>query len=440
MNVSIFGLGYVGSVTAGCLASLGHHVIGVDVNPEKVSAVNKMHSPVIEQGLEEMIGAAVRDENLVATCDVAEAIAATDLALICVGTPSDPNGNLDFDNIDHVVAQIGAALRENHPVYKVVAVRSTLLPGVLKTRLLPVLEKESGLEAGSDFGMAINPEFLREGSAVNDFMNPAFTLIGELDERSGNMLVELYTGIPAPVLRAGPDEASMVKYASNAFHALKVTFANEIGQLCKKTGVDSNQVMEIFCQDTRLNISARYLRPGFAFGGSCLPKDLRAMTYLARHNDLELPVLESILPSNRLQIQRAVDLILRDQRKTVGIIGLSFKPNTDDLRESPIVELVEILTGKGLQVKIFDDNILLSRLIGGNKAYIERVIPHISGLMQPSMDEAVNGAGIIVVSHGLRDGLKQLASMLKPDQLVIDLTRIPVDDRSPIPAYEGISW
>jgi GDP-mannose 6-dehydrogenase len=419
---------------------MGHQVIGVDINADKVTSINQQSSPVIEPGLNELIEAGVQSGCLRATLDVSEAISASEIALICVGTPSSAHGNLDFDPLHRVCVEIAQALRGCRDAYKVVTFRSTLLPGTLSSDLLPILSQQSGRLAGQDFGMAVNPEFLREGSAITDFLNPTFTLIGEIDERSGDLLADLYKPIPAPIHRMSPDEACMVKYASNAFHALKVTFANEMGQLCKMSGVDSHRVMKVFCEDTRLNISPRYLRPGFAFGGSCLPKDLRALLYLARHNDLQLPVLEAVLPSNHLLVEKAAEMILSDSRKTVGIIGLSFKPDTDDLRESPMVELVEILTGKGLQVRIFDDNIILSRLMGGNKAYIDRVIPHISGLLQPTLEEVVNHSGIIVLSHDLQEDQRRLMHLLKPDQLLIDLVKVPSDGQSRLFTYEGISW
>lgn len=439
MNLSVLGLGYVGSVTAACLASQGHKVVGVDVNPDKVQAINNGQSPVIEQGLEELIQDSVKRGNLRATTDSAAAILHGDVIMICVGTPSDANGNLNFQYIDRVYAEIAHALAETSD-YKVISLRSTILPGILSTRLLPLLVRDSGRQVGRDFGLVINPEFLREGSAIDDFRNPPFTLIGQMDERAGDALIDVYADISAPIFRTDPDAACMVKYASNAFHALKITFANEIGQLCKKSGIDGSQVMGIFCQDTRLNISARYLRPGFAFGGSCLPKDLRALLYLARHSDLRVPVLESILPSNREHIQMAVDMILRRQRRSVGMIGLTFKPGTDDLRESPIVELVEILSGKGLQVKIYDNNVVLSKLVGGNKAFVERVIPHISALMCTSMEEVVQSSDVIVIAHDLRDDRSQLTQLLRPDQLLIDLVKIFSDGNPSLAAYEGVCW
>ena len=404
MNICVFGLGYVGSVTAACLAARGHRVIGVDSNIAKVDAINKGHSSIIERGLEDLIREGRRSGNLRATHDAYEASAHGDVLIVCVGTPSDATGNHDFTFLDRVCVDIAQALRAGSD-FKVVAVRSTLLPGTIDQRVIPLLTKESGKRSGEDFGVASNPEFLREGSALDDFNNPPFTIIGTLDERARDMLTTLYQDIPARIFHTDPNTACMVKYASNAFHGLKVVFANEIGLLCKKAGVDGIQVMDIFCQDKSLNVSSKYLKPGFAFGGSCLPKDLRGLLHLARHADLQLPVLESILPSNRLHVQRIADLVLsRPTRPKVGIIGLTFKPGTDDLRESPIVHLVETLNGKGLKVKICDNNVSLSRLIGGNKAFIEQVLPHIAGMMCDSMDEVVQGSDVVVVGHALPDG------------------------------------
>jgi len=440
MNVSVFGLGYVGCVTAACLASQGHQVLGVDVNADKVEAINNGVSPLIERGLKELIRGGKDSGKLRATQNVHEAVSHGEVLIICVGTPSDGNGNLNFDYIDRVCLEIGQALRKVAG-YKVIAIRSTLIPGTINQRLIPILSRESGKRIGDDFGVAGNPEFLREGSAISDFENPPFTIIGTLDERAGNLLERLYLKISAPVFRTDPDTAAMVKYACNAFHGLKVVFANEIGQICKKAGIDGTQVMEIFCQDTFLNISPRYLKPGFAFGGSCLPKDLRALLYLARHTDLRVPMLESILPSNHLHIQNVVDIILRDpQRTKVGVIGLTFKPGTDDLRESPVVQLVETLTGKGLKVKIYDNNVSLSRLMGGNKAYIENVLPHISGMISESLEDVVSNSDVVVVAHDLQDGERQLVGILRPDQLVLDLVKMKTNGSQFPAAYEGVCW
>jgi GDP-mannose 6-dehydrogenase len=439
MNIGVFGLGYVGSVTAACLASRGHRVVGVDSNIAKVDAINGGHSAIIEPGLEELIREGARSGNLRATHDACEASAHADILIICVGTPSDANGNLVFTFLDRVCLDIAEALRAMSG-FKVIAVRSTLLPGTIAQRVVPLLTRGSGKRSGEDFGVASNPEFLREGSAIDDFNRPPFTIVGALDQRARDMLEQLYRDIPAPIFHTDVDTASMIKYASNAFHALKVVFANEIGLLCKKADVDGTQVMDIFCRDNSLNISSKYLKPGFAFGGSCLPKDLRALLYLARHGDLELPMLESLLPSNRLHIQRIADLVLSSPgRRKVGVIGLTFKPGTDDLRESPIVHLVEVLNGKGVEVKIFDRNVLLSRLIGGNKAFIEQALPHIAAMMRGSMEEVVQDADAVVVGHALEDGGMHLVSLLGPNQLLIDLVRM-APGASHSATYEGVCW
>lgn len=435
MNVSVFGLGYVGSVTAASLAAQGHNVVGVDVNADKVEAINHGQSPVVEPGLGRLIRNAVRSGNLSATQHVVAAVEHADVSLICVGTPSNANGSLNSAYLERVSVQIGGALA-GVKTYKVVALRSTVLPGTFDTRVIPVLTRESGKRVGADFGAAVNPEFLREGSAVQDFVNPPLTLIGEVDERSGDTVAALYHSVPGPVFRTNLDAACMVKYASNAFHALKVTFANEIGRLCKELGIDSTDVMEIFCQDTRLNISPRYLQPGFAFGGSCLPKDLRTLLHLARHSDVDLPVLEAVLPSNARQIQIAIDAVMRTGKKRVAIVGLSFKPQTDDLRESPMVHLTETLLGRGFEMRIYDRQINLSRLVGSNRAYIEQAIPHLSALMCDSLQEALEEAEVVVASHGVTD---DLADLMRADQTLIDLVRMSTDRQLEIAASrEGI--
>ena len=439
MKMSVFGLGYVGCVTAACLADQGNQVLGVDVNVDKVRAINNGTSPIVEPGLEDLVREARRRGSLQATTNAAEAVLHGEVLLICVGTPSEPNGNLNYTYLERVCSEIAHALR-SVDCYKVIVFRSTLLPGALIRRLLPLLADGSGKRAGEDFGVAVHPEFLREGSAIFDFNQPPFTLIGEIDQRTGDLLEEIYAGTSAPVIRTDPDTACLVKYASNAFHALKVVFANEIGQLCKRTGVDGARVMEIFCKDRQLNISPRYLKPGFAFGGSCLPKDLRALQYLARHQDLHLPLLESILVSNNLHIKNTVDRILQNPGKKVGIIGLTFKQGTDDLRESPLVEMAEALIGKGMQVRIFDDDVSLSRLVGGNRAYIESVIPHLSGLMCASIEELIASSDVVVVARHLDGDRAKLLEPLGPGQLVLDLVRVFSPDGSCPWAYEGICW
>jgi len=436
MNISVFGIGYVGAVTAACFAADGHKVIGVDVNRDKVRSINEGRSPIIERSLDELTREAVRSGNLSATDNVAEAVNHAEVCIICVGTPSAPNGNLNFEYVERVCTQIGQALAKADG-YKVLAMRSTMLPGTLLKRLIPILERESGKKVGVGFGAAVNPEFLREGSAIEDFRNPPFTVIGQVDERGGDILAKLYADIPAPIFRVAPDEASMIKYACNAFHALKVVFANEIGRLGKELGIDSTKVMDVFCQDTRLNISPRYLKPGFAFGGSCLPKDLRALTYLARHSDVDLPMMDSLMPSNERHVQFAYRMIERLGKKRVTLAGLSFKPGTDDLRESPMVHLAETLLGKGYDVRIYDRNVNLSRLVGSNRAYIEQAIPHIAALMCDTLEDAVRGADVVIASHGINS---ELAGVLRAGQTVIDLARTATDSVQIAAEVEGICW
>ncbi len=441
LNIAIFGLGYVGTVSAACFARDGHHVTGVDINPDKVADIQKGKSPIIEPGLAELIQAGINSGRLKATADLDQAIQENDLAMICVGTPSQKNGDLDLTYVKNVCRSIGQSLK-NKASFTTIIIRSTVLPGTATKHILPLLEANSGKRAGSDFGFCINPEFLREGSAIRDFDAPPFTVIGEIDGRSGTVVAELYGAIDAPTYRVPLGPAEMIKYASNAFHALKIVFANEIGNLCQIYGIDSHQVMEIFVQDTKLNLSPAYLKPGFAFGGSCLPKDLRAMLYAARQADVEMPVMEAILPSNAKQAQKAFTLIEESGKRKVGLIGLSFKPNTDDLRESPAAALAERLIGKGYELAIYDHEVSLSRLLGSNRNYIEEVIPHISSLMQPSMEDTITQAEAVVVAKQLSvDEYDKLINLLQPDQVLIDLVRI---NGQALPDFEGnyygISW
>jgi GDP-mannose 6-dehydrogenase len=438
VKVSVFGLGYVGSVSAGCLAALGHDVIGVDVNPTKVEMINASQSPVIEAELDTLIAEGVKTGRLRADTRAREAIAASDVSLICVGTPSNSNGNLNLAFVERVCQEIGQALA-NKGSYHVVVVRSTLLPGSTEERVIPILESASGRQAGRDFGVSFNPEFLREATAVHDFYHPSFTLIGQYEGRGAEMAADLYAGVDAPLLIVPLRVAEMVKYVNNAFHALKVVFANEIGNICKQQGIDSHQVMDIFCMDEKLNLSSYYLKPGFAFGGSCLPKDLRALLYHAHHLDLSIPVLEAILPSNKLQVGRGFELIKRTGSKRVGVLGFSFKTGTDDLRESPLVELIEILIGKGYKVKLYDKSVSLARLHGANRAYIEREIPHIATLMCGSMEEVITESEVIVIGNKAPE-YRQVLQQLRQDQVVIDLVRILKDVDQLDVGYEGICW
>ncbi len=437
MRLSIFGLGYVGAVSAGCFAKDGHEVIGVDPTPTKVELINEGKTPIIEPELDEIIGTAVREGRLTATDDVKEAIEGSDLSFICVGTPSQLNGNLDLRHVRNVCEQIGAALWDKTD-FHIVVVRSTMLPGSIRNVVIPGLEYRSGKTAGEEFGVCINPEFLREGSAVHDFYHPSRTLIGETDRRSGDMLAQLYEGVDAPLIRTDLETAEMVKYTDNVWHALKVSFANEIGNLCKQLGIDGHRVMEIFCQDTKLNLSPYYLKPGFAFGGSCLPKDVRALTYKARSLDLNLPVLDAILLSNEQQIQRGIRMILDKGNKRVGILGFSFKEGTDDLRESPVVEVTERLIGKGCEIRIYDRNVKLASLVGANRDYILNRIPHISKLMVDSVEDVMSFAETVVIGTGAEE-FRSVLTKLRPGQVIVDLVRI-IDQQSIPNRYDGICW
>jgi GDP-mannose 6-dehydrogenase len=437
MNVSIFGLGYVGAVSAACLADRGHTVIGVDPNPAKVELINSGRAPVVEAELPELTRRAVAERRLMATSDPREAVLNTQITFICVATPSQPNGNLDFRFLEKVSTEIGTVLAEKRD-FHVVVVRSTILPGTLKGLIIPLLERHSGRKAGVDFGVCNNPEFLRESTAVYDFRNPPKTVIGSTDPRSADLVQQLYEGLPGAMIRCPIEVAEMVKYADNTWHATKVTFANEIGKICKSLGVDSHAVMDIFCKDTKLNLSPYYLRPGFAFGGSCLPKDLRALTYRARSRDVTTPLLNSLLFSNREQIEHGLNLVMATQKKAVGILGFSFKAGTDDLRESPLVEVIERLLGKGYDLRLYDRNVNIAKLTGANRDYIMKVIPHIERLMVGSVQEVLDHADVIVVGNNAEE-FADIAPLLRPDQQVIDFVRIRKLEENHA-NYAGICW
>jgi len=437
MRLSIFGLGYVGCVSAACFGEAGHEVIGVDVNKTKVGIINDSRSPIVEPGIEQLIRASVTAKRLRATDDASDAVQGSDISLVCVGTPSNHNGSLDISHVKRACQQIGEALAAKRS-YHIVVVRSTMLPGTVETFLIPTLEVYSGKRAGRDFGVVINPEFLREGSSINDFNNPPFTIIGANDEDAAGPVARLYAGLEAPIIKLGIKEAEMVKYASNCFHALKITFANEMGNICKALGVDSHEVMKAFCKDTKLNLSPYYLKPGFAFGGSCLPKDLRAITYRAREVDVETPLLSSIMLSNRQQVDRAVDMVLRTQRKKVGVLGMSFKAGTDDLRESPMVTLIETLIGKGLKLAIYDRDVELAQLFGANKQYIEQEIPHISSLMKSDLNEVIDSSEVVIIGKH-QDEFRVLSDKLSNGRVIIDLVRL-LDVSNNEKSYQGVCW
>jgi GDP-mannose 6-dehydrogenase len=437
MKICVLGLGYVGTVSAGCLAKEGHEVVGVDPEPRKVDLINAGKTPIIEKDIGPIIEQQVAAGRLRATTDVSAAVAQADLSLICVGTPSRANGDIELKFVRRVCEQIGASLRY-HQGAPAVVIRSTMLPGTMREVVIPALEASSGRRAGVEFGVCINPEFLREGTAVYDYFNPPKTVIGELNRASGDLLASLYARITAPLIRTDIETAEMVKYADNAWHALKVGFANEIGNLCKGLAVDSHRVMDIFCQDTKLNLSPYYLKPGFAFGGSCLPKDLRALLYKAKTLDVSVPILSAILPSNEQQLERGVRAVIEMGSKKVGILGFSFKAGTDDLRESPVVDLTERLIGKGYDLKIYDRNVSLARIHGANRDYILNHVPHISKLMVSSIDEVLDHARTIVIGNAAAE-FRDVPKRLGDGQAIIDFVRI-TNARSVSGVYEGICW
>ena len=437
MKISIFGMGYVGTVSAGCLAHEGHELVGVDPVPAKVALINAGQSPIIEADIGELIADTVKTGRLRATCDHHEAVRQTELSFVCVGTPSQANGNLDLTYIRRVCEEIGKALK-NKSARHTVVIRSTILPGTMRNIVIPILEEYSGKKAGIDFGVCNNPEFLREGSAVKDFHSPPKTVFGESDRASGDLLAGLYAKLDAPLIRTDLETAEMVKYVDNSWHALKIGFANEIGNLCKSLSIDAHEVMKIFCQDKKLNISPAYLLPGFAFGGSCLPKDLRALAYKAKMHDLELPIMTSILPSNELQVTRGLQLIIATGHKRVGILGFSFKAGTDDLRESPMIEIIERLIGKGYDLRIFDKNVNLASLVGANKDFILNRIPHISRLMVNGIGEVLDHAETVVIGNKDPD-FQNVLARLHDGQRLVDFVRI-TNDRSQNGKYDGICW
>jgi GDP-mannose 6-dehydrogenase len=437
LRISVFGLGYVGTVSAGCLAHEGHEVVGVDPLTTKVDLINRGQSPIIETAIGEIVAATAKAGRLRATSDPVQAINETELSFVCVGTPSQANGNLDLRYIRRICEQIGQALKGKTARHTIV-IRSTILPGTMHKIVIPTLEEFSGKKAAVDFGVCNNPEFLREGSAVKDFRCPPKTVIGELDQASGNTLTTLYEKLDAPLIRTDLETAEMIKYVDNSWHALKIGFANEIGNLCKSLGLDAHQVMEIFGQDRKLNISTAYLLPGFAFGGSCLPKDLRALSYQAKMHDLHLPILTSILPSNEIQISRGLQLIVEKGHTRVGILGFSFKAGTDDLRESPLIEIIERLIGKGYDLRLYDKNVNIAKLVGANRDFILNHIPHISKLMVADIDTLLNHAQTVVIGNKDPD-FSTVPHRLHEGQVLVDFVRI-IEGKSKNGRYDGICW
>ena len=425
-------------MTAACLADRGFRVIGVDVTQSKVDLINAGQATLVEEGIAELVTAGHASRRLTATTVVADAVRATSISLVCVGTPSQPNGNLDLKYVERVCGQIGEALKTKAERHTVV-IRSTVFPGTTAGLAKPALEKASGKQAGIDFGLSMNPEFLREGTSIRDFNAPPFTVIGADDEITGGDVAALYDGIDAPLHVVATGVAEMLKYACNSYHGLKVGFANEIGNICKALGVDSHEVMRLFVQDTKLNVSKAYLMPGFAFGGSCLPKDLRAITYRARQLDVETPILSATLKSNDAQVDRAFNMVMAAGRKRVCIIGLAFKEGTDDLRESPMVTLVERLIGKGIDIAIYDREVSQAKLIGANREFIEREIPHVWTLFRPSVADVLMHAETVVIGNGSKE-FRHLDGKLQPGQFVVDLVRAFGPRRSDGRTYDGICW
>jgi len=436
MNISIFGLGYVGVTTAACLAEEGHNVIGVDVVSQKVNTVNEGRSPIIENDIGELIQKNREQGRLRATTDAKEALEWGEMAFICVGTPSRSNGALDVSSVVRVSKQIGGMLKDIPSDGTMLLVyRSTVLPGTIRDKVIPALEEASGEAAGKRYDVVFHPEFLREGVAVEDFYAPPKIVVGEREEGISGPLWKLYENIEGPRFNTTIEAAEAVKYADNTFHAVKIVFANEMGRVFKAHGIDSRTVMDIFCQDTKLNISDKYLRPGFAFGGSCLPKDVRAITYAAKDKDVGVPMLDSVLSSNTSHIQYAIEEVLRHDPEQVGVLGLAFKPGTDDLRESPLVELAERLLGKGVNIKIYDENVRESKLIGANKSYIEEHLPHLSELLVPSVKELDN-SDLIVIGHPTSESIVE--DWTDQETTVIDLVGSLSQDTNG--RYEGIAW
>jgi len=436
MRISIFGLGYVGAVCAGCLSARGHDVIGVDISANKIDLINNGKSPIVEPGLEELLQQGLRQGRLRGTTDVAAAVLESDVSFICVGTPSKKNGDLELNYIEGVCREIGMAMRDKNERHTVV-VRSTVLPGTAKNVVLPILEDCSGKKAGVDFGLAVNPEFLRESTAIKDYDFPPMTVIGELDRASGDLLESIYSELDAPVIRKDIEVAEMIKYTCNVWHAAKVTFANEIGNIAKAVGVDGREVMDVVCQDHKLNLSKYYMKPGFAFGGSCLPKDVRALSYRAGSLDVEAPLIGSLMRSNAAQVQKAFDIIASHDSRKVALLGLSFKAGTDDLRESPQVELAEMLIGKGFDLSIYDRNVEYARVHGANKDYIESKIPHVSSLLNSDLEDVVAKADIIVLGNS-DERFAKLAEQAPSGKRVIDLVGFMPHASNGV--AEGICW
>jgi GDP-mannose 6-dehydrogenase len=438
MNISIFGLGYVGAVSLACLARNGHRVIGVDIDPGKLELIRRGQTPIIETGMAELMRTVVESGRVQVTDDAVSAVHRSELSAICVGTPSLPNGAPDRRAVERCTAQLGAAMRSKSD-YHVFVIRSTVFPGTVEEVLIPLLEQHAGKRVGRDFDVCFQPEFLREGSSIQDFEHPPFTIVGATSERAVGVVREMLGQVGGTAHTCAIRTAEVLKYACNAFHALKITFANEIGRVCQAVAVDPHEVMELLCEDKQLNISKAYLRPGFAYGGSCLPKDLRALRHLAGRSDVAIPMLSAVAQSNDAHIEHALQIVLDTGLRHIGMVGLSFKPGTDDLRESPLVVLAERFIGKGLTLRIWDPDVTVSRLAGANRRYIEETIPHIGALIANDLGAVVDGSQAVIVSLATEPVLRVLQSRGRPDHFILDLVNLP--NKRALPGlYRGICW
>jgi GDP-mannose 6-dehydrogenase len=437
MRIAVFGLGYVGCVTGACLAQMGHEVCGVDISPAKVHMINQGHAPLKERGVERLVSQMVRSGKFRATLDPAEAIEPAEISLVCVGTPSGKGGSADLDYVLRAVSEIGAALRR-HQGFHTMAVRSTMPPGTMEQFVIPVLEQSARQKTGARLHVCFHPEFLREGSSIEDFFNPPHTIIGIPHPGGASQIVKLWRPIKAPLYLTSFKVAEMLKYADNAFHALKVSFANEVGAISKTLGIDGREVMGIFAEDRKLNLSPLYLIPGFAFGGPCLPKDLRALEKIAEDGGIETPLVSSILKSNLRHLIRARDLILSTGKRRLGVLGLVFKSDTDDLRESPACQLVRELVNARKQVRVYDPQVNLERLIGANRAYVEDELPELPSLLAHSLDEVLAASEVIVIS-GTHPEFATAVRRLRKNQMAIDLVGLapPTTSRA---AIKGLCW
>ena len=433
MNISIFGLGYVGCVGTGCLAKSGHNIIGVDVNASKVNLINNGKSTIVEKKIDDIIYNNYKNGRIKATTDSYNAVMNSDVSIICVGTPTDKNGHLNMEYIYQVSKQIGVAVKNKDSFFSI-AIRSTVIPGTNR-KVGKIIEEISGKKINKDFGVVSNPEFLREGNAVDDFYNPPYTVLASDSPKSLSEMKKVYNKINSEFIQTDIGSAELIKYVDNSFHALKVSFANEMGRICKKLDVDSHNLMNLFVRDETLNISSSYFKPGFAYGGSCLPKDLKALKNIAHDNNIECPIIESIEESNNNHKKMAIALIEEQSWKKIGFLGLSFKEGTDDLRNSPILEVAEHFLSKGCLINIYDSNVSISKLIGDNKKYIDHHIPHLSNLISNKLEQVIEESEIIVISQKIV-GIVNLIKKY-PDKIFIDLVRVT---SKTYPNYIGICW